>query len=179
MDEKGIISRCLDGEKEAFGMIVEKYQSQLLHFTWSILGDKDEAKDVTQDSFLRSYLRLQSYDPEKSFKTWLYTIAYNRCVDKIREKQSMNRFIKKAQKEQTFPRPPFNPEKRLEDSQHFLAILRRLNKNERTALSLKLNEGYLSREIAEILGCKESTVRVYILNAKRKVKKFLEKNQNV
>jgi RNA polymerase sigma factor (sigma-70 family) len=91
----------------------------------------------------------------------------------------MNRFIKKAQKEQTFPRPPFNPEKKLEDSQHFLAILRRLNKNERTALSLKLNEGYLSREIAEILGCKESTVRVYILNAKRKVKKILEKNQNV
>jgi RNA polymerase sigma-70 factor (ECF subfamily) len=179
MDVKDIISRCLDGEKEAFGMIVDEYQSRLLHFTWSILGDKDEAKDVTQDSFLRSYLRLQSYDPEKSFKTWLYTIAYNRCVDKIREKQSMTRFIKKAQHEQAFPQPSYNPEKNLEDSRHFQAILRRLNKNERTALSLKLNEGYLSRDIAEVLGCKESTVRVYILNAKRKAKKFLEKNQNV
>lgn len=176
MDEKDIISRCLDGDKEAFGMLVDKYQSQLLHFTWSILGDKDEAKDVTQDSFLRAYLRIQSFDLEKSFKTWLYTIAHNRCVDKIREKQSMIRFVRKAQSDQSFSRKSYNPEKRLEDSQHFLTILRTLNKNERTALSLKLNEGYLSREIAEILGCKESTVRVYILNAKRKVKKYLEKN---
>jgi len=179
MDEKNIISRCLKGNGEAFGMIVNKYQSQLLHFTWNILGDKDEAKDVTQDSFIRSYLHLQSFDPKRSFKTWLYTIAYNRCMDKIREKQSIVRFIKKAGTEHISSRHLKNPEKKLEESEHFLMIMKKLNEKERIALSLKLNEGYLSREIAEILGCKESTVRVYILNAKRKLKKFLEKKQNV
>jgi RNA polymerase sigma factor (sigma-70 family) len=56
-----------------------------------------------------------------------------------------------------------------------MLIMKRLNDKERTALSLKLNEGYLAKEIAEILNCKESTVRVYVLNAKRKLKKFLEK----
>jgi len=154
---------------------VNRYQSQLLHFTWNILGDKDEAKDATQDSFVRSYLHLQSYDINRSFKTWLYTIAYNRCMDKIRENQSRTRFIKKMRNEQRLNRRRYNPEKRMEDSEHYLQIMKRLNEKERTALSLKLNEGYLSREIAEILGCKESTVRVYILNAKRKLKKFLEK----
>ena len=68
---------------------------------------------------------------------------------------------------------------RLEDSEQFQLILKWLNEKERTALSLKLNEGYLAREIAEILGCKESTVRVYILNAKRKIKKILEKKHHV
>jgi RNA polymerase sigma-70 factor (ECF subfamily) len=175
MDEKDIISRCLKGDGKAFEMVVNRYQTQILHFTWNILGDKDEAKDVTQDSFVRSYFHLQSYDPNRSFKTWLYTIAYNRCMDKIREKQSRTRFIKKMGDEQHLTRRRDNPEKRLEDSEHYLLIMKRLNDKERTALSLKLNEGYLSREIAEILGCKESTVRVYILNAKRKLKKLLEK----
>jgi RNA polymerase sigma factor (sigma-70 family) len=96
-------------------------------------------------------------------------------MDKIREKQSRTRFIKKMGNEQRLTRRRDNPEKRLEDFEHYLLILKKLNEKERTALTLKLNEGYLSREIAEILGCKESTVRVHILNAKRKLKKFLEK----
>ncbi len=179
MDEKDIISRCMNGDGNAFEIVVNMYQPQLLHFTWSILGDKDEAKDVTQESFVKSYLNLKSFDPKRSFKSWLYTIAYNRCMDKIRERQSRIRLIQKVKSEQSLNRQLENPEKRLEDSEHFLLILKRLKTKERTALSLKLNDGYLAREIAEILGCKESTVRVYILNAKRKLKKYLEKKRNV
>jgi RNA polymerase sigma factor (sigma-70 family) len=179
MDEKKIISRCLMGEGKAFEMIVNKYQSQLLRFTWSILGDKDEAKDVTQDSFVRSYLHLRSFDPKKCFKTWLFTIAYNRSMDKIRENKSRNRLIDKLKKDDSSVPKNENPEKRLEDSEQFHLILRMLNEKERTALSLKLNEGYLAREIAGVLGCKESTVRVLILNAKRKLKKILEKKYHV
>ena len=175
MDDKTIVSRCLKGDGDAFGMVVNRYQSQLLHFAWTILGDKDEAKDVTQDAFVRSYFRLQSFDPNRSFKTWLYRIAYNRCMDRIREKQSRTRFIKKMGNEQPVTRRGENPEKRLEESEQFQLLLKKLNEKESTALILKWNAGYLSREIAEILGCKESTVRVYIMNAKRKIKKFLEK----
>lgn len=179
MNEKDIISRCLAGDREAFEMIVNTYQSQLLRFTWSILGDKDEAKDAAQDSFVRSYLHLSRFDPGKKFKTWLFTIAYNRCMDKIREKQSRKRMVDKLKKDNTIAPRNENPEMRLESSEQFRMILNKLNEKEKTALSLKLNEGYLSREIAEILGCKESTVRVYILNAKRKLKKILEKKHHV
>ncbi|UCE39800.1 MAG: RNA polymerase sigma factor [Candidatus Aminicenantes bacterium] len=175
MDDKSIVSRCLMGDEEVFELVVKRYEIQLLHFTWHILGDEDEAKDVTQDAFVRAYFHLHSYDANRSFKTWLFTIAYNRCMDKIREKQTRTRFIKKMGNEQRLARHRDNPEKRLEDSEQSLLILSKLNKKERTAMTLKWNEGYLSREIAEILGCKESTVRVYILNAKRKLKKFLEK----
>lgn len=175
MDDKSIVSRCLTGDGEAYEMIVNKYQSQLLYFAWSIMGDEEEAKDVTQDTFVRSYFHLESYDPKRSFKTWLYTIAYNRCMDKIREKQSKTRFLKKMGSEQHLIQRSDNPEKKWENSEQYQYLLKRLNEKERTALVLKWNEGYLSREIAEILGCKESTVRVYILNGRRKLKKFLEK----
>jgi RNA polymerase sigma factor (sigma-70 family) len=96
-------------------------------------------------------------------------------MDKIREKQSRTRFLKKMGSEHHLIQHSDNPEKKWENSEQYQLILKRLNEKERTALALKGNEGYLSREIAEILGCKESTVRVYILNAKRKLKKFLEK----
>jgi RNA polymerase sigma-70 factor (ECF subfamily) len=179
MDDKNIISRCLLGDGQAFEMVVNKYQTPLLYFTWSILGDKDEAKDATQDAFVRSYFHLKSYDPKRSFKTWLYAIAYNRCMDRLREKQSRTRFMKKMEKEDMLTENHENPEKSWEESQQFLMLLRKLNNRERTAISLKWKEGYLSREIAEIMGCRESTVRVYILNAKRKLKNFLEKKINV
>jgi RNA polymerase sigma-70 factor (ECF subfamily) len=174
MDDKTIVSRCLMGDGEAFEMLVNRYQSQLLLFTWGILGDQEEAKDAAQDAFVRSYFHLKKYDPNRSFKTWLFTIAYNRCMDKLREKQSRARLFKRMEKEQPLARHADNPEKRLEDSERNMLLLKKLNQKERTALALKGNEGYLSREIAEIMGCKESTVRVYILNAKRKLKKFLE-----
>ncbi len=167
------------GDREAFELIVTKYQSQLLHFTWSILRDRDEAKDVTQDSFVRSYLNLHKYDPKKSFKTWLFTIAYNRSMDAIRQNRARSRLIDGFTKENPTQGPRENPERRLENSQEFHSIMRKLNRKERTALSLKLNEGYLAREIAEIMGCKESTIRVHIMNAKKKLKKILEKKKHV
>ena len=179
MNEKDIISRCLRGDGGAFEMIVNRYQSQLLHFTWNILGDKDEAKDITQDSFVRAYFRLNSFDLKKKFKTWLFTIAYNRCMDKIRENQSRNRLIDKLKKDDSRAPKIVNPDKSLEDYEQFHLILKKLNEKERTVLSLKLIEGYLSREIAEILRCKESTVRVHIMNAKRKLKKILGEKHHV
>ena len=175
MNDKSIVARCLTGESQAFEIIVNKYQSPLLHFTWSILGDQDEAKDVTQDTLVRTYIHLDSYDPERNFKTWMYTIAHNICMDKIREKRSRMRFIKNIQKVRHLTVNRENPQKIFETSQQYGQLLKKLNERERTAIVLKWNEGYRSREIAEILGCKESTVRVYILNAKRKLKKILEK----
>ena len=90
MDDKSVVSRCLTGDEDAFEMVVNKYQFQLLHFAWRILGDKDDAKDITQDTFVRSYYNLQNYDPNKSFKTWLFTIAYRLCLNHLRKHKAVS-----------------------------------------------------------------------------------------
>ncbi len=179
MDEKEAISRSLAGDREVFELIVNRYQSQILHLTWRILGDQDEAKDATQEAFIRSFFRLKSFDRKRSFKTWLFSIAYNRCMDKLREKKSRSRVFERASKEQLFIHHQENPEKKVDESEQYLSLLNKLNGKERTAFSLKVIEGYSAREISEVLGCKESTARVYIFNAKRKLKKILEKNKDV
>jgi len=95
MDDSKIISRCLSGEVEAFELIVKKYQANMLFLSWGILGDKEEAKDVTQEAFVQSYLNLSRFDRTRSFKSWLYSIAFKRCLDRIKKEKSLREFIKK------------------------------------------------------------------------------------
>ena len=72
-----------------------------------------------------------------------------------------------------------NKDKRIEHSEIFNPILNKLNEKERAVLSLKINEGYTSKEIGYALNCGESTVRVHVFNAKRKLKRFLEEKKDV
>lgn len=179
MEDKEIISRCLSGEIEVFGLLVNKYQANILTMSWSILQNKEEAKDVTQEAFSQAYFNLIHFDKTKSFKNWLYSIAYRRCMDRKRREKVSAKYFKKVIKEEKFSSDDENKERRIEDSETFSLILKKLNKNERTAISLKINEGYSAREIAEILDCAESTAWVYLFHAKRKLKDLLEEKKDV
>lgn len=179
MDENKIISRCLSGETEAFELIMKKYQANVLSLTWSILGNKEEAKDVTQETFIQSYIHLNRFDQTKNFKNWLYSIAYNRCLDRKKKERSSRKFIKKLTKDKELINEIKNKSVRIEDSEIFSPFLKKLNHKERIAISLKMNDGYSAKEIAEVLDCTESTAWVYLFHARRKLKKLLEEKKNV
>ncbi len=179
MEESEIISRCLSGEAEAFEMLVTKYQTSLLGLTWNILRDKEAAKDMTQEAFIQCFLHLNRFDRTRSFKNWLYSIAYKRCLDRKKKERSSARFINKIRKEEQLFIDDKNEKIRIEDSEVFSPILNKLDEKERIVLSLKMNEGYSAREIAQVLGCAESTARVIFFNAKRKIKRILIRNKNV
>ncbi|MCK4494921.1 MAG: sigma-70 family RNA polymerase sigma factor, partial [Candidatus Aminicenantes bacterium] len=76
MDEdKELTKRSLKGEKEAFEMIVRKYQQQLLNYIGRMVGNQELALDFTQEVFIKSYSSLFSYNPQYKFSTWLFKIA--------------------------------------------------------------------------------------------------------
>lgn len=155
-------------------MLVKKYEASILALACNILGDKEEAKDVTQEAFIQSYINLIRFDRNRSFKNWLYSIAYRRCIDRKRKEKSLTKFVKSTAQETTVGNDSKKEKKRIEDSEIFSPILNKLSDKERTAISLKINEGYLAREIAQVIDCAESTARVLLFNAKRKLKKLLE-----
>ena len=179
MEDKTIVSRCLAGESEAFEVLVNRYQEKILSLSWSILQNKEEAKDVTQEAFTQAYFNLVHFDKTKSFKNWLYSIAYRRCIDRKRKEKLLTQYIKKTKKEKRLNHNSKDKERRLDNSEVFGPILARLNEKERTAISLKVSEGYSAREISKIINCAESTARVYLFNAKRKLKKMLEEKKDV
>ena len=82
--ERDIIIRCQDGDKEAFRWVVQTYQRIIFSLALKMLCDEEEAKDMVQETFLRTWQRMRDYEHKKSFATWIYTIASRLCLDRLK-----------------------------------------------------------------------------------------------
>jgi len=178
-DDGQTIARCLAGDREAFEMIVNKYQSGVLSLAWSVLGNRAEAEDAAQEAFIRAYLNLQNFDRAKDFKNWLYAIAYKRCLDRIREVKTEKKYRSRMAEAVAPVMCGLGTEPGAEESVLLSPLLKKLTLKERLALTLSINEEYTAAETAEVLRCAESTARVHLFNAKRKLRKGLERNSYV
>lgn len=81
------LGQALKGNTEAFTQLVEAYQSPVYNLCYRMLGDAYEAEDAAQETFLRAYMHLHKYDRERSFSTWLLSIAAHYCIDQIRKRR--------------------------------------------------------------------------------------------
>jgi RNA polymerase sigma-70 factor (ECF subfamily) len=173
-EERILVERGLAAEAGEFRKIVDAYGPPLLALAINILGNREDAEDACQDTFLRAFLHRESFDAERSLKTWLMTILYRRCLDQLRKKRRFKLFAARAAGETPAPvhKAPASPD----PSPRALParLLELLTPRERSALSLWANEGYTAEEIARIIACSASTVRVYLFNARKKIKAFLE-----
>jgi len=173
MDEQELIAGCLRGRMEDFRMIVERYTAPAMALAMNILGNRDDAEDACQELFIQVYRNLKSYDKDRSFKNWVYTILYRRCLDHIKKRRRSAELIRKVGREAVLVTPanpgPSQPPRNLPSK-----LLEVLKTKERTALCLWANEGYTAPEIGEVLRCSASTARVYLFQARKKIKKLLE-----
>lgn len=173
MDEQELIAGALRGRIEDFRMIVERYSAPAMALAMNMLGNRDDAEDACQELFIQVYRNLGSYDPGRSFKNWIYTILYRRCLDHIRRRRRSVELVKKISRETPLSTPanpgPSHTSRNLPSD-----LLERLKAKERTALCLWANEGYSAKEISEVLRCSASTARVYLFQARKKIKKLLE-----
>jgi RNA polymerase sigma-70 factor (ECF subfamily) len=83
----GWVDAARRGDQEAFAEIVYSFTDAVYNLCYRMLGDAPEAEDATQEAFIRAYNHLGSYDPQRSFKTWLLSIASNHCIDRIRKRR--------------------------------------------------------------------------------------------
>lgn len=81
------IKQVLKGDQNAFGEIIELYKDKVYQICYRMLWDRHEAEDAAQETFLKAFLNIHTYNQDKKFSTWLYRIATNLCIDKIRKKK--------------------------------------------------------------------------------------------
>ncbi|HLU21723.1 RNA polymerase sigma factor SigW [Lederbergia graminis] len=81
------IKQVLRGDQEAFGEIVELFKDKVFHLCYRMLGNRHEAEDIAQEAFVRAYVNIHSFNQKRKFSTWLYRIATNLCIDRIRKKK--------------------------------------------------------------------------------------------
>ncbi len=81
------IRQVLKGDQEAFGEVVEIYRDRICSLCYRMLGNRHEAEDIAQEAFVRAYVNIESFQLNRKFSTWLYRIATNLCIDRIRKKK--------------------------------------------------------------------------------------------
>ena len=84
--ERAWIEQALTGDQRAFGQLVEAYERPVYNLTYRMLGDAAEAEDAAQETFLRAYSKLATYQPGRKFVNWLLSIASHHCIDILRRK---------------------------------------------------------------------------------------------
>ncbi len=85
--EADCVQQVLDGDDDAFTDIVEHYQSHVYNLCYRMLGTPQEAEDAAQECFIRAYRYIKRYDPNRSFATWLLSIAAHYCIDQQRKRR--------------------------------------------------------------------------------------------
>jgi len=170
LDDGQIVMRHLAGEPQAFGTLVDRYQTRLLNFVNRTIGDRERAEDLVQEVFIRVFRHLHRFDQTKKFSTWIYTIASNLAKNELRNRSRnplvLFQTIKKnweadhrpLQFEDTTARPDDLYRKRfLKDAVDH--CVQRLPEHHREVFVLRELEGKSYQEIAEITGCNLGTVK--------------------
>ncbi|MEH7114611.1 RNA polymerase sigma factor SigW [Neobacillus niacini] len=81
------IKQVIKGDQDAFADIVEIYSNSIYQLGYRMLGNRHEAEDIAQEAFIRAYVNIKSFNQDLKFSTWLFRIATNLCIDRIRKKK--------------------------------------------------------------------------------------------
>ena len=168
------VQKAQKGSKKAFDKLVRRYVELIFHLLYDITGNYEDAQDLTQEAFLRAFMNIRQYRGDAKFSTWLYRIAYNVGVDFKRRKRMV---YSQEFQEQKMVLNRFSPNDGSEytgKTEAIEAALQRLTRPQRTAVVLHYYHGCRMREIGEIVGCSEGTVRVHLFRGLRRLRDELK-----
>jgi RNA polymerase sigma-70 factor (ECF subfamily) len=170
-DDQQVIHRVLDGDIEAFRVLVVKYQRPLACLVRNLVADRHEWEDVAQEAFLTAFSRLRSYDPARaSFLTWLLTIARNRCLNARKKKRPVPL---EQLPEGADARTPVVAALEEEFFAQLDGGLAALPFEQQTVFVLSEIQGYSHEEIGRIEGIKPGTVKSRLSRAREKLRSLL------
>ncbi|MEZ4734732.1 MAG: sigma-70 family RNA polymerase sigma factor [Caldilineaceae bacterium] len=160
------------GNKQAFSRLVEAYQRPVYNLTYRMLGSPEEAEDAAQETFLRAYSRLDQYDVNHKFSTWIFSIANHHCIDRLRKRRAKYVSIDENPVLQNLEHEAPQPEEDLlsqEMAAELQKLLGKLDPDYRTPLILRYWEDCSYEEIAETMGLTVSAVKSRLFRARKQV----------
>lgn len=173
-----LLARVAGGDGDAFEPLVERHQDRLVRLCERLLGDAEEARDAAQEVFVKAFRHAGRAQPRGQLFTWLYRIAVNHCLNRMRRRRIARFFSLSAPVEEesapTFDPPSESPspERELEERERWRATRRAIDalpESQRTVLLLAKFEGLAYREIAEVLGISLGAVESRLVRAVRRL----------
>lgn len=170
--DRDLLEGIRDRDEAALDELITRKSGPLVQLAHRIVGDREEARDVVQVALFRVWSQIERFDPRWSPNTWIYRIVNNLAIDHLRSRQSWQRQVEPVRQHlrqvaagrsrRTLPS--------LEGSEVadiFRNLADELTEKQRSVFVLRELEGLSSREVAEVVGCRESTVRNHLFNARK------------
>ncbi len=175
MEDRDVIEQVLRGDNDAFGQLVEKYQTKVYNLALRMCGNEDDAFDLAQEAFLRAWRSLGSFQFESAFSTWLFRLSSNICLDFLRAKKRRATVSltmtddESGESQLDLPDPSKTPEEAVlaaEDRRLLAQAMNELPADQRQILTLRAIDDLSYAEIAEILQLQEGTVKSRLSRAR-------------
>jgi RNA polymerase sigma-70 factor (ECF subfamily) len=181
MDEVWLVQRASDGDSGAFEEIFHAYHARIYRYVYRLVGNAEDAQDLTQDSFLRAYRALQRGAQPVSLSAWLYRIASNTCMDLLRRRhlihwQPLENLLAVLNVNVAGARGPeeevLQSERQAERQTEIAYVLAQLPPRYRMYLILREREGFSYQEISAITGDSLDTVKVTLYRARERARRI-------
>jgi RNA polymerase sigma-70 factor (ECF subfamily) len=175
LTDEQLAELCREGNKEAFSVLVERYQNQIFSLAFRLGGDYDEAKDMAQEAFIRVFQNINAFNQGSRFFPWFYRVAHNSCINSLNKRgrrhiSTENLFTEEMDATPTAINPEYELEKK-EDAALIGKCLRELPPQFRIPLMLKYIEGLSYKEMAEKLDLPVSTIETRLFRGRKMLEK--------
>jgi len=179
MEDLAIIQAYRDKRHSVcFRLLHDRYAGKIYSKAITMLRDQDEAEDATQEIFTKIFLNLGKFQGQSKFSTWVYSVTYNFCIDKIRkEKRSRELFADELENPPDIEADEDNDQELINMQVHELRrVLLKMSDADRTLLLLKYKDGVKIKDIAKMFDKNESAIKMQLKRAKEKAKRFFKEN---
>ena len=181
LQDKALVKEALNGEEKAFSSLLSKYKNTIYSMMMKMVNNVNDAEDLTFEAFAKAFKNIHRYSPKYAFSTWLFKIAYNNCIDFIRNSKGTldeNKLNKEWEKIKSAEPDPEQRLIRIQRAVFLRHIVRGLNPSYRTLIDLRYFKEYSYEEIAEELGIPMGTVKAHLFRARNMLMKIIE-SENV
>ena len=179
-----LIDDAINGNEDAFGIIMERYKNSLYGLIFKMVRNHEETEDLVQEAFIKSYNALESFNKQYSFSTWLFKIASNNCIDHLRKRRLQTTSIDapirtdEGSISQDLPDTSYSPEKDSLRNELFVSvnsIIEELPDKYKEVINLRHKEDKSYDEISQALDIPIGTVKARIFRAREILKKSIAK----
>jgi RNA polymerase sigma-70 factor (ECF subfamily) len=173
-DDRTLIEATLNGQPEAFDVIVRRHQREVYQLCYRFVGNHEEASDLAQDAFIRAYRGLGGFKGNSALTTWLYRIAVNLCLNRLKRRTVAPVTLELRDQEDHRSERADATLLRQERAAEVRAAIARLAPNQRAALILRAYHDLPHEQIAAILGSSVGAVKANFFHALGNLKKLLQ-----
>jgi len=171
------INKILDGDTNAFTTLVDRYKDLVYTLALRMMKNKEEAEEVSQDSFIKAYKSLNRFKGDSKFSTWIYRVAYNTCLDRLKKNKRQQQTVTIDEYTEHQVKTIDNALDKIETQEKQQAIkdcLELLPSEDSFLLTLYYFEELSLDEISKIVGLKPNNVKVKIFRSRKKLATILK-----